>query len=698
MPYADLTIARHIVLDETKIYFWDNENTNSTRNGLAWATAYRDGEGKIGNGDAAFFKATDTPYRMDLNHSGMSNDSIYCDCTGIGFERSSKKADFRASKTFTFTLDSGNIYTASVVDVLTGARSEAYGFDYPGHYLFAETLNYEGAWGVWNVTGTYGNDVIPLTRVIDSDDLVHGTWHWDSGVLSVCWDGTFNSSEFEVVQKAKSFELWTDTNQTDARKSSIVGIRSRFGLFGHHNGACNGWRISDSELAWNAIDGIAIIAENTYAKTYDLYTQIYRCHIHHNYRDGITNYATPAGAAGRGNGGWFDVCADYNYIHDNGGAGIFLHRLLRVTVESDYHTVDYPFRINNNTIINNARGIAITDERMQDVIETFGYDQMVPADWEAKTYQQKIDYFNTLYSGYDTAYVKLRNNNIVNNTINTELITDTWSDTTFIIDSDYNNIYPDPESWAEGENSLSVDPQFTQVPKINGSSALVNAGEVSFTYPQNSSTNTYYYTEDANPYEWELIGTNYNIGASANGPAIAELSISRNILSFVIQTKSFQILDLPEYIIASEVTTSIDTDIPYVDPYVIEEFDLSADNLVSSNIILDLPVLGSQVIDFSPEDIEFLFSLDESEINLIHNLDSLDLTFESFIVQESTLAFIYSLTSENIDFQTFAFEEPIINKSITDTPSSRISIISKEERISTIAAQNRISIVLFQGR
>lgn len=547
MALSTLKISWHVGIDPTTIRYWDNENANGTRNGLSWATAWRDGEGTVGQGSYSLIKATETPYRMVFNAAGMSNDTFICDCTGSGFERGSTKADLRASNTFSFTEYESNIYSAAIADVLTGARSGAFGFDYPGHYLYAETLNFEGAWGVWWVVGpTEFETVNPLTRVLNYEDLEHGTWYWDSGTMYICWEQAFTASQFEVVRNAKSFEMWTDTLPEDGKKSAMFGCRSRFGLFGHHNGACVGWRIHDCEIAWNALDGIAIIAENTYAKAYDLYTQIVRCDIHHNYRDGVTNYVTPAGAAGRGNSAWPDVCADFNYIHDNGGAGVFLHRLTRFTVESDYHTVDYPWRLTNNTIVRNARGLAVTDERMVEMITTFGYDQMVPADWEAKTFQQKVDYFNTLYSGYDTAYLKARNNIIAFNDVNIDLVDTTWPNTTFVIDSDYNCVWPGEAPWTEGEHSLYVDPTFSIEPTLSGNSSLIGVGDTPFTYPQNTEATAFYFGKT------DPVLEAVNIGASIDGFAISSLSMSWSLITATITTNIF---DIGEAVVSDPIIT-----------------------------------------------------------------------------------------------------------------------------------------------
>lgn len=569
MPTIDFTFARHIALDETKFYYWDNENTNPTRNGLSWATAWRDGEGIVGNGVMSFIKATNTPYRMVWNAAAMSNDMIYGDCTGVDFERGWKKADFRASAVFSFTQYAQNVYSAPVVDVLTGGRFGQYGMDYEGHYIFAETLNYAGAWGVWQVTGSqFTEHVVPLVRVLNYNDLVHGSWYWNAGVMYIRWDTSFNPSEFEVIRQAKTIEIWTDTLPTDGYRTGVTGIRSRFGLFGHHNGACQGWRVSDSEFAWNAIDGFAIIAENIDAKTYGLYTQLYRNHIHHNYRDGITNYITPAGAFGRGNSAWFDLCADFNYIHDNGGSGVFLHRLLRVSSDVDVQNVNVPFRLNNNTIVNNGRGVSITDERMNDVIDNFGYDYMIATEWAPKTRQQKIDYWDSLLAAYDTAWVKLRGNNICNNGVNIDLITDTWPGTVFVIDSDYNNIFPNdlPGEWTEGSHSKFEDPEFTDCPIISGNSPLVNASQVGFVYPLNSEVHSFYFTPDGVPYKLNTTASGFNIGCSAFGMNRFDFVFSRRMPSVTIDTQMFQVLGGEENTTVAGRTSLITTEVVQVEP------------------------------------------------------------------------------------------------------------------------------------
>lgn len=591
MANADLITSWHIALDDTQFYYWDNENTNGGRDGKSWATAYRDGEGTPGQGQANFIKATDTPYRMTLNNVNMSNTPIWCDCTGTGFERSKKKADFRASATFSFSTYDGpnNIYNASVPDVLTGARTGAYGYDYPGHYLFAETLNYAGAWGVWQVV-TIGQDetLTPLTRVLNMNDLVHGTWYWSAGTLYVKWDNLFNQSSFEVIQKAKTIELWTDSIPTDGRRSSVFGIKSRFGLFGHHNGNCKGFRIVDSDFSRNAIDGVAIIAQNTLAKSDSLYTQVYRCEIHHNYRDGLTNYVTPAGAMARGSIGYHDLCADFNYIHSNGGAGIFLHRMGRWNVTDNIQSSSYPFRIGNNTITGNGRGIVLTDERMAEVIDTFGYDQMLPAEWEALDTAGKIAYWDSLEAGYDTAYVLLRNNNVVGNTVNVELIDDTWPGTAFVIDSDYNNIYPDEGAWTEGAHSKSTDPQFTDTPTIIGSSPLVGAGTGPNQYSTNRETDLYYFTDGADPYDLDAVGGYFNIGAAAEGPAYSDLVTSWHMPSFEIVTRIPQIPDRPDSVVMSEIGAEIKTRI----------FDAETGYIV--NLAIQSPTAGGYYYSTTP--------------------------------------------------------------------------------------------------
>lgn len=550
MPSLDFTFARHIVLDETKFYYWNNENTNPTRNGLSWATAWRDGEGTVGAGNMSFIKATDTPYRSVWNVPAMSNDMMYFDCTGNGFDRGIKKADLRASSILQFTLAASNIYTAPHADRLVSPRTNAGNMTDPGTYLFSESLNYHGAWGVWYVEGANETEIVtPLTRVLNYNELAHGNWYWFDDVIYIRWDSPFDASQFEVIRDAKSIEIWTDTVPADHWRTGACGMRSRFGLYGHHNGACQGWRVSDSEFAWNAKDGFALIAENVYAKTYNLQTQIYRCHIHHNYRDGITNYSSPDGAAGAGYNAWYDLSADFNYIHDNGGAGVFIHRTTRTFVDSDFPDVNHPFNINNNTIINNGRGVVITDERMLDVIDTFGLDTGYVSEFISYTTQQKIDLWNSFLPEYDTAYVRLRNNNICNNGKNLDLITDTWENTTFIIDSDYNNIFPSEEAWVEGDHSISVDPLFTDTPIISALSPLSGASTCGFVYLQNSEAYAYYYTPDALPYKWTQTSEAFNIGAGPSGMARVDFYFGRLMPTVSINTKMFQVLSGEDYII-----------------------------------------------------------------------------------------------------------------------------------------------------
>lgn len=567
MPNLDFTFARHVVLDEAGFRYWNNENTNSGRNGLSWATAWRDGEGVVGAGLLSFVKATDTPYRMTWNNVNMSNDMFYFDCTGNGFERGLKRADLRASDTFQFTPFEINIYSTPCVDLLVSPREGAFGATDPGEYLFTQSLNYHGAWGVWHVTGLNETEVVtPLTRVLTYSELTHGTWFWNNSVMYIGWEGTFNTAQFEVIRRAKVIEIWTDTAPADGYRTGACGLRSRFGLFGHHNGDCQGWRVSDSEFAWNAKDGFVMIAENLYAKTYGLHTQLYRCHIHHNYRDGVSNYSSPDGAAGDGYNAWYDLCADFNYIHDNGGAGIFIHRTVRQFVDSDFPDINHPITINNNTIVGNGRGIAITDERMLQVIDTFGLDTAYAGEFQSYTWQQKIDLWETMYSEYDIAYVRLRNNNICNNGKNVDLVTDTWEGTVFVVDSDYNNIYPSEEAWEEGSHSISVDPVFTDAPIISALSPLSEASSVGSVYPQNSETHVYYYTDNAKPYKWSTTNNLFNIGAGASGMARMDFLFSRLMPTVSINTKMFQVLSGDDYTVVANRTSIISTDTEYIAP------------------------------------------------------------------------------------------------------------------------------------
>jgi hypothetical protein len=485
----------------------------------------------------------------------------------VGFERGAKKADFRGSSTFSFSPVGGNIYSASIPDVLTGERPDAYGMTYEGHPLFGETLNFEGARGVWRVTGSASSESVEtLTRVSHFANLTHGKWYWNAGTMYICWVGEFVPSQFEIVQKAKAFELWQDSLPADGYRPGIHGIKSRFGLFGHHNGNCKGWRMVDSELCHNALDGAAIIAENSLAKSHEIFTHIYRCHIHNNGRHGITNFSTPAGAANRGATGWYDACLDFNYVHDNAGAGIFLHRTWRMTIDDDLPSIDYPLRVNNNTICNNGRGVVITDENMAETIDTFGYDLLTADDWDSMTYAQRVAYWDSLNPGYDTLFIKLRNNNIFNNGIDTELITGTWPGTSFVIDSDYNNIFPGVAAWQEGENSISVDPQITDAPKISGASGLSGQGCAPHTYPKNRETSSFYFTGGSDPDEFDPIGTSYNIGAASSGPAYADLVIARHLIGSLIETKSFNVPEGSGYICAVSVGSSIKSAIPDVWP------------------------------------------------------------------------------------------------------------------------------------
>lgn len=538
MAVLSASSAWHVAINTTAIRYCDGEKTTAGT-GLSWESAWTPAQAasNVGVGGVTLFKACDTPYRFELNTAVMADDLFICDLTGVGFERGAKKADFRASNTFNFSYSESNIYSASIPDVLTGAGTGSYSMDYPGNYIFQDTLNFEGAWGVWRVTGSGASEtVVPLTRVMSYAQLSHGKWYWSAGAMYICWVGSFSASEFEVVQRAKCFEMWSDPIPTDAMKSSMAGIKSRFGLFGHHNGACVGWRISDCELSWNALDGLAIIAENTYAKAYGLYTQIVRCHIHHNYRDGITNYTTPGGAAGRGHTAWPDVNADFCYIHDNGGAGVFLHRLTRFNVTTDYQSADYPARLTNNTITRNGRGVALTDERMAEMIETFGYDAMVPDQWEAMSYAQKVAFWNSLNSGYDTSYVLLRNNNICDNDVDADVVTGTFPGTAFVVDSDYNNIWPGSAPWSEGVNSMSVDPLLSDEASISFSSPLFGAGGTPFLYPTNTDATSRYFEYGAAPYTEDSVGELVNIGAGSDGPGILRGTSSWRMPSFTLES------------------------------------------------------------------------------------------------------------------------------------------------------------------
>lgn len=215
-------------------------------------------------GQVAYVKATDTPYRGKCHCGDCFGSYLFMDWTGRGKQRGIKQARFYASEAVSnWSRCSGAVYSASFSDSAGIFAKHIYG---------GETYNY----GVWYIEkdGT----IRILKKGLSAAGLQYNQFHWDSsGTLYVNVEQDPDIGQIEACQRKKAVEFY-DHEQ-------LYGGIYRFGIEGQHNAGCSKWIVDGVDISYNVSHGAVLDVASDMKKPTQCCFR--RNRVHHNMGRGI---------------------------------------------------------------------------------------------------------------------------------------------------------------------------------------------------------------------------------------------------------------------------------------------------------------------------------------------------------------------------------------------------------------------------
>jgi len=215
-------------------------------------------------GEVAYIKATDTPYREKCHCGDCFGSYLFMDWTGRGKQRGIKQARFYASEAVSnWSQYSGAVFSASFSD---GAGI------FGDHIYGGKKYDY----GVWYIEKD--SDIRILRKGPSAAGLQYNQFHWDSsGTLYVNVGEDPDAGQIEACQRKKAVEFY-DYEQ-------LYGGIYRFGLEGQHNDGCSKWIVEGIDISYNISHGAILDVASDMKKPTQCCFR--RNRVHHNMGRGI---------------------------------------------------------------------------------------------------------------------------------------------------------------------------------------------------------------------------------------------------------------------------------------------------------------------------------------------------------------------------------------------------------------------------